>query len=214
MVESATSTNKFKRLIVLGCSHTVGEWLPGWKHWWEKDEKGDFHFCQTFSEHNWPNVLAKKLGIDEVYNLASGGNSNHEIMCRTLGFEFSPGDLCVICWSYAGRECLYQEAGGIARTMDLLEKLKDTRFYEIHSQFDLEMKSREYVHQTILHLDKIGVEYRMCKIENWESRTPFWPFYDDATFMNFDMLDFALDNSHPGVESHKAFAEKIYDTLK
>lgn len=214
MVGSVTSMGKFKRLIVLGCSHTVGEALPGWKDWWTTDENGDAHFHRIYSDHNWANVLAKKLGITEIYNLASGGNSNHEIMCRALGFEFQPDDLCVICWSYAGRECLYQEAGGIARTMDLLDKFNDTRFYEVHSQFDLEMKSREYVHQTILHLDKTGIKYIMCKIEDWESRTDFWPFYDDRTFMKFDIIDYALDNSHPGVESHKVLAEKLYDTLK
>jgi hypothetical protein len=204
---------KYKRLVVLGCSHTVGQWLPGWRDWWTT-ENGNLHFHQTYSEHSWPNVLAKKLGIKEVYNLASGGNSNHEIMCRTLGFEFRSDDLCVICWSYAGRECIYQEAGGIARTMDLLDKLKDTRFYEVHSQFDLEMKSREYVHQTKMHLDNIGIKYRMCKVEDWNSWTAFWPFYDDHAFMKFDIIDFALDNNHPGVESHRSLAEKLYDTLK
>ena len=204
---------KFKRLIVSGCSHTVGEWLPGWRDWWDNSgEKPQFH--RILSEYNWSNQLAAKLGITEVYNLASGGNSNHEIMCGILGFDFKPDDLCVICWSYAGREFLYQEAGGIARTMDLLSQFNDTKFYEVHSLFDLETKSREYVHQTILHLEKMNVQYRMAKIEDWNTKSDFWPFYDDHAFMKFDMIDYAADNSHPGVESNKALAEKIYDSLK
>lgn len=205
---------KFKRLVVFGCSHTVGQWLPGWRDWWTTSADGKLEFHQIYSNHSWPNVLAAKLGITSVYNLASGGNSNHEIMCRIAGFDFKPTDLVVVCWSYAGRECLYQETGGIARTMDLLEKLNDSKFYEVHSQFDLEMKSREYIHQSILELDKKGITYRMCKVEDWKSHTPFWPHYDDFGFIKFDIIDYALDNNHPGVESHNALAEKLYVTVK
>ena len=213
MEELATSMPKFQRLVVFGCSHTVGQWLPGWREWWATNgNKLEFH--QVTSDLSWPKVLATKLGINDVINTASGGNSNHEIMCRIAGFNFKPTDLVVVCWSYAGRECLYQEAGGIARTMDLLEKLKDTKFYEVHSQFDLEMKSREYVHQSILQLDKAGVTYRMCKIEDWSSYTSFWPHYDDHGFIKFNLIDYALDNSHPGIESHKELAEKLYVTVK
>lgn len=215
MVESATSTNKFNRLVVFGCSHTLGQHLPGWSQWWEDQGYDKVKiYREQLSDLNWPSVLAHKLGITDLLNLASGGNSNHEIMARVLSFEFKPDDLCIICWSYAGREFIYQEHGGVARTMDLLDVLNDSRFYEVHSQFDLEMKSREYVYLTYLHLERNSVNYKMAKIEKWESVSDFWVRYEHDDLLTFDMLDYALDHSHPGVESHKVFANKIYDTIK
>jgi hypothetical protein len=76
------------------------------------------------------------------------------------------------------------------------------------------MKSREYVHQAILQLDKMGITHRMSKVEDWKSYSTFWPYYDDHGFIKFNIVDYALDNNHPGIESHKALAEKLYATVK
>ena len=82
MVESMQNTNNstiFNRLVVFGCSHTVGQFLPGWEP--EPGEQG------ILSNLAWSNHLAEYLNIPEIINKASGGNSNHEILLNIMNFK-------------------------------------------------------------------------------------------------------------------------------
>lgn len=212
VVESMPSTNNstvFNRLVVFGCSHTIGQFLPGWEP--VPDEQG------ILSNLTWSNHLAEYLNIPEIVNKASGGNSNHEILLNILNFKFLPGDLCVICWSYATREILFDDHDdtGCIRTSVLLHVNKDDTFFKVHSMHDLEFRSREYINHATLLLKSVGIEYRMGKIENWVSNKNInWSDYSYDDFLSFVISDFGSDGCHPGVISHKKFAKKIYESFK
>jgi hypothetical protein len=146
-------------------------------------------------------------------NMGSGGNSNHEILLDILNFEFKPLDLCIVCWSFSNRELLYEKDMNI-KTMFQLHAQKDDSFYRIHTLYDLQCKSREYIHHAELYLDSIGIRYRMGKIEYHLSKNYKWNNYNYETFIDFFIIDYAIDNSHPGIESNKLFAKKLYDSLR
>lgn len=204
--------NSFNRLFTFGCSHTVGEHLPGWLSAPENLKKNG-NYKVIFSDLNWPNILAKKIGINYVYNLAVGGNSNHEILQSIRRINFTINDLCIICWSYSGREILYDTETTISRTMELVDKERKLNFYFAHNEYDLEMRSREYVDHAALYLSNQGVTYRMGQIERWRECSEYWPINCDSQLLFFDVIDTGADNAHPGINSHQTFADKLYNTF-
>ena len=195
----------FKRIVAFGCSCTVGEWLPGWHAPTVKN-----NWRQTFSDLAWPFVLAKKMSISQVDNLAWGGLGNHEILHRILKADLTKDDLVVISWSYSGREILF-DTRGITQTMWQPIALK---FYAVHELVDLELKSMEYVHHAKMYLENRGIQYAMAQIEPWYFETEHWTKYNRDDYVRFDFIDYAEDNSHPGIESHKLVAEKMYNSLQ
>ncbi len=194
----------FKRIVAFGCSHTVGEWLPGYQ-----PPSLDNNHQITFSELAWPFVLAKKMKISEVNNLAWGGLSNHEILHRLLNADLNKDDLVVISWSYSGREILFNDKG-IIQTMWEPDGYK---FYAVHELVDLELKSMEYVHHAKMYLENNGIQYAMAQIEHWNFKTEYWTKYNKNDYISFKVIDRASDNLHPGVKSNELLAEKMYNSL-
>jgi hypothetical protein len=196
----------FKRIVAFGCSCTVGEWLPGWEL-----PTIENNWLQTgFSEHAWPFVLAKKMAVGQVNNLAFSGFSNHEILHRILKADLSKDDLVVVAWSYSGREILF-DTTGITQTM---WQPIGQKFYAVHELVDLELKSMEYVHHAQMYLENRGIQYAMAQLEPWHFETEHWIKYNRDDYPLFKFIDLAEDNSHPGIESHKLIAEKIYNKLE
>lgn len=192
----------YKRIVAFGCSNTVGEYLPGWTA-----ATLDNEWKTTLSDYAWPFVLARKMSISQVDNLAWGGLGNHEILHRILNTDFSPDDLVVIAWSFAGREILFQSDGVVSQTM---WGTSGNKFYAAHDIADLEVKSMEYVHHAELYLKNLGVTYAMAQVELWNFKTPQWRWYNPDDYIYFNKVDMALDQQHPGVESHRLLAEKMY----
>ena len=208
MVESATNMSD-RRLIAFGCSNTVGEWLPGWR----AGDKSN-NWVPTFSDDCWPFVLARLFHISNAQNAARGGDSNHEILLKILLTEFKPDDIVAICWTYAGREILMHEAGQISQTMWMRNS---ERFYAAHDIIDLELRSQEYIHHAELYLKSIGVEYVMATPEYWQSSHQHRhteKFRPMSEFEPYEFIDFAQDNSHPGLASHQRLAQRLYDRYK
>ena len=203
MVELATNTNK--KLFAFGCSCTIGEYLPGWQA-----ATLENNWKTTLSDDAWPFVLARKLCITQVENLAWGGDSNHEIMHKVLLTDFSPNDVVVIAWSFAGREITFHPKGIIKQTM-WGESAK--KFYSAHDIVDLELKSMEYIHHTKLYLESLGVKYVMAITEPWKFKTPKWRFYNSDDYLFYHFIDRALDNEHPGLRSHAQLANRMHERL-
>ena len=87
------------------------------------------------------------------------------------------------------------------------------RFYAAHEVEDLELKSMEYVHHARLYLESLGVNYVMAAVELWEFKTPQWRFYNPDDFVFYNFIDRALDNEHPGLDSHAELANRMYERL-
>ena len=192
----------YKRIVAFGCSNTVGEYLPGWTA-----ATFDNAWKTTLSDYAWPFVLARKMSISQVDNLAWGGLGNHEILHRILNTDFRPDDLVVVAWSFAGREILFHSNNVVSQTM---WGPNGDKFYAAHDIEDLELKSMEYVHHAELYLKSLGITYAMAQIELWNFKTPHWRWYNPDDYIYFNQLDMALDQQHPGVESHRLLAEKMY----
>lgn len=205
------------RLVVFGCSHTIGESLPDW------DKEHDYSIYPIFvpnsnfkySSLNWPNLLAEKLDRT-VVNIARGGNSNHEIMIDILNFDFKPTDLVAVCWSHADREIIFdsEDPEGKFKTITILISQDDKKykFYQAHDIKDLEIRSREYIQHTELYLKSKNINYVMGRVEHWDHNIQWKDnSYDDFVFFNF--CDHASDGFHPGVESHRIFADNLYKKL-
>lgn len=195
----------FKRIVAFGCSCTVGEWLPGWiaptlENNWQI----------TLSDDAWPFVLARKMSISQVDNLAWGGLGNHEIMRRIINTDLNKDDLVVIAWTYAGREILFKDKNIITQTMWDSNAYK---FYELHDLIDLEIRSMEYIHHTQMYLERNGIQYVMAQIEPWYTKSTHWTKYNRDDFAFYQFIDKAADNSHPGLESHKRIAELMYEKV-
>jgi hypothetical protein len=196
----------FKRIVAFGCSNTVGEYLPGWQ-----DATIENNWQTKLSDDAWPFVLARKMAISQVDNLAWGGLSNHEILHRILSANLSKDDLVVISWTYAGREILFHDKNVTTQTMWDVNG-KGEMFYAVHDLIDLEIRSMEYVHHAQMYLENLGIKYAMAQVELWES-TPQWPKYNKEDFVYYKFIDQGSDNAHPGVESHKLIAELMYKRI-
>lgn len=192
----------YKRIVAFGCSNTVGEYLPGWTA-----ATIDNNWTTTLSDDAWPFVLARKMAVSQVDNLAWGGLSNHEILHRILNTDFNKDDLVVVAWTFAGREILFQRDGIVSQTM---WGTSGDKFYAAHDIEDLELKSMEYVHHAELYLKSLGVNYSMAQVELWNFKTPQWRWYNPRDYIYYNKVDAALDQQHPGIASHKLLAEKMY----
>jgi hypothetical protein len=198
-----------RRLIAFGCSNTVGEWLPGWQPGIKAN-----NWVPTFSDDCWPFVLARLFHISNVQNAARGGDGNHEILLKLLITDFKPGDIAAICWTYAGREILFHEEGKISQTMWMRNS---ERFYAAHDIVDLELRTQEYIHHAELYLKSIGVEYVMATPEYFmgnHQHKHTVKFSSIQDLVPYEFIDFAHDNSHPGLQSHQRLAERLYDRYK
>ncbi len=194
-------------LITFGDSWTVGEYLPGWQEW-----------PQVVSELSWSKILSRVMNI-KLMNMARGGYGNRQILHSILDFDrlhgFRPEDVVVVCWSFAAREILLDLSYDCqyARTRELLDAFEFTKFYEVHSMNDLEIRSREYVHYAELFLQSKNIKYKMAQNERWYERNSNWHIYNADNFMLFETIDYAADNRHPGIESNKLFFQQLYKEL-
>ena len=75
---------KFDKILISGCSFSAGYGMPEGM----ADEK------------NWPNLLANKLGINSVTNVAKNGSNNHWIFLETISAMLHDHyDLVLVQWS-------------------------------------------------------------------------------------------------------------------
>ena len=74
----------FQNILISGCSFSAGYGMPG-KH---------------LDSENWPNLLAKQLGINAVTNVSKIGSNNHWIFLETVSAMLQDHyDLILVQWS-------------------------------------------------------------------------------------------------------------------
>jgi len=93
---------KFNRLITFGDSSTYGHGLPDC--FIPPYNAGDYP-----SELGWVNILADKLNIDKIINLARPGASNRFILHRIINFnDFKKDDLVIIQFAHLTRDFYFK----------------------------------------------------------------------------------------------------------
>lgn len=162
----------------------------------------------------WPSLVANRLGV-ECVNRASPGASNLEILYHILNFDFRDTDEVVILWSFFARGAVIN-ADGIEKYGLWLPNFK--KWLGVRSYDHLITKSWLHIHHAELYLNSIGVKNTSYIIEQgyMNSKKPAYinvKNTEQTQGVFKEMKDLGTDNAHPGPETHKAFADVVYNNL-
>jgi len=193
-----------RRLVTFGASDTYGHYLPD-------------HLTQS-----WPAVLASSLDY-ELVNMADPGSSNIEILAEILTFNFQPGDLVIVGWTFIERDIIFKKQTLLGRLFNRHEHIRvqawqdnaeSLQYINLHNDFDMAVRSGLYIHHAELHLELAGVNQYHIHTQDRKTKPEYFckPKHFIKNF-KFVRVDVALDNSHPGVESHKQTANKLFTIL-
>jgi hypothetical protein len=197
------------RLVAFGCSFTYGSGLPDCFH--PVRRTGRYP-----SKVGWVQLLADRLNLS-AHNMGVPAASNLEILYNVLNFEFKKTDTVVIMWTLPNRDLFFKKYSFKYKFQQLglwnTDKLSK-RWMESLDEHDQGVKSWINMHHADLVLKQAGVNYLHIPSHPRElvAHRP--------TFINIDNLDLGglvdVDSGldpHPGVESNKLTAEKIYNIL-
>ena len=177
------------RLVAFGCSNTYGEALENPK------------------EQAWPSVLAEMLNY-ECVNLSYPGSSPRYVIYKMQKFNFRKTDIVVVLWPEVSRYCCIQEDDSVKHigiwyyskgktTKNLYEEM----FTKKHAEYDFDLfdsyAKMLFNNKNIKYLDYVG---------------PY--FWLDKNKYKMELLDYGSDGRHPGVKSHKNFAQYVYKNIK
>jgi hypothetical protein len=195
------------RLVAFGCSLTFGLALP---------DKWPYREHHASSDYAWPSILAKRLNLQVVNNgIPSAGQT--EILSNVLNFNFQQDDICVIMWSYFVRLDFYKfTEPTIGTKIHECNKLHRTYLF-LTDKYQTDVGRRNWLaiqHASLYlrykNIKSIGI---MCLEDKERHPNTLYNIQipDIIQDISWNYLDKAMDNAHPGIESHKDMAEQIYN---
>lgn len=192
---------EMSRLITFGDSFTFGHWL----------ESTD----NSPSDRAWPKLLGDMLAFDTI-NKGVPGHSNIQILQDILNFQkFEESDIVIIAWSYVERDCIFQKNSTSRISPWIKNKKLVMDWLSIHNDYDMSVRAGLYMHHAESYLKLSNV--KQLHFSAWQNqsinevRPIFTKSLDNFIYENILVeIDKALDNDHPGFESHKQTAEKLY----
>ena len=201
------------RLITFGCSCAFGQGLADCLN----TDFLDIHSSSP-SQLGWPSQVGQKLGVP-VINKSWPAASNMEILYNILEFDYQEGDIVVIMWSNYLRDVyftslfkfpFFRRRLGVWKKTALARKWIDNM-----SEQDYIKKSWIYIHHAGLHLKNKNIKYIHYPAYPKELDKHKLPFLDIENYYSDGAVynDIALDGSHPGPESHKLMAERIFNII-
>jgi len=165
----------------------------------------------------------------QVINKAWGGSSNTRIAYTVLNFDFEPGDIVILGWTYASREMLAKAPCDITNFGIWLadpSRVHDIPIYRVwleyfYDDYDLAIKSFMHMHHINLYLKQKNLK----SIQFWFEEFPktfalkkeyIWA---DSIKMDFELLEEVqhvdiTSCNHPGPKTHQIFAEYLYKNFK
>jgi hypothetical protein len=202
------------RLVVFGCSYTYGQGLA------DCINSKFLSMSHPYpSKLGWAQQLADKLGL-KLVNKSYPGSSNFEILFTLLEFKFEPDDVVVIMWSHYIRDMYFTWFYKIPLLRRRLGPWKKTRLAKRWitqlSERDYLSKSWVYMSHATLQLEKYGIKKFIHYPVEPDIIGKYKPDFIEIKNLHLDGLDIvdkALDNSHPGPESNRLTSEKIYRIL-
>ena len=207
-------------IVAFGCSNTYGE---GLKDCWVDGKEGS-----KPSKLAWPQLLGNMFDRNVVNN-SKPGCSNKYIEYSVLENEhIKENDIVVILWTYYDRTTIYNEDKIPYRILpsDLRPgkgvvpnaNLKTTKFYyeKMHSNFDSWRDFYTRLNNVRDYLDskKIKNYHFSCERDHpYVGITPKWNRVNLHNTPFVKGMPLALDNNHPGEESHKKLADIMYNVI-
>lgn len=192
------------RLITFGCSFTYGHYL-------ELEQTAP-------SPLAWPSKLGTLLGM-EVINNAIPGASNLEILLSIFKFKFLKDDVVVVGWTHPFRDFLIQQQKQIGPWTAEAESLSN-----LYSNKDMAVRSGLYISHAELYLDSNSLKQQhflapktftiMEFIQRVVKPIPVVKLKHYTNNIIIPDKDTALDNQHPGPQSHLLAAKRLYELLK
>jgi hypothetical protein len=194
------------RIVSFGCSYTAGDCMPD----------RAINSKKLVSDYAYPAIISKLLNIP-CNNQARSGAGNLEILWNILHFKFQPDDIVLVMWSHFSRDCILNNKEKHSR-IDLHTKSKLTRTWlATHTDYDHNMRNWIYIHHAGCYFSKLNLQqHHMLGGDYWdfETKPAFLNIDNLLSDIKFDVVDFASDGSHPGVDSHNLLAEKIAAVIK
>ena len=206
------------RLITFGCSKTFGHGLPDC--WNAKINKPGLNP----SKYAWPQLLAEKLNLTCV-NLGRPGSSNREIWWRAVNTKFESTDTVIILWTYLNRSCIIDpqtmlEPRQLAHWGEHRESKIYAKLLGFSNDLDQELVGRQHIELTNYYI----AQQNVSKIYNFSAESHNWNHSFDWANVNFlghadfawgnHYFDLALDNLHPGTQSHRMMADYMQKQIE
>jgi len=192
------------RLVTFGCSNTFGAYLDD-----------NYHTNEFPSKFSWPANLAKLLDVP-IENKGIPGASNKEILYTLLNYNFKNDDIVFVLWSHHDRHCIITKNNveRIGTWWRKQNKRYRCFFKQLWNLYDRKIENYFYYNFAHLYLQEKNIKHVFLAHERpYIDLTLEW---NSVNFLNVFLTDirnrypFAKDNSHPGIEAHKLFAEVIY----
>jgi hypothetical protein len=195
-----------KRLITFGCSYPFGHGLP------DCIGKDNVSPGKDPSNFAFPQLISNYLNRTNV-NLSRPGSSNKEMIFRIQQFDFDKDDIVILHWTHSERSCVIDNENVNIIGHWCPDKRSKT-FYKLFATND------DIVFNTKLYLSWANL-YLKSKVKTTINTKPFTFLSNldvdfstdecsllDKTINDFT-IDYAIDNLHPGIKSHKSYAEYL-----
>ena len=195
------------KLWFFGDSYVYGHGLPDCAIY---NSKLDFYDAGVVpSKLGWANIVATRTGLPHV-NMSLPGMSNLKIHWTLRNTVFAPDDIVVVQWSFPARCAILDD--DMEDIYVWPENDLSKWFFKAHSPLDLERRSLMTVEHTELLMKYLGVKY--VAFANRPFNANMHAHCEILDYQDHFVVDKAIDNSHPGVESNKVWAEQVLRLLK
>jgi hypothetical protein len=198
------------RLVAFGCSYTYGHGLEDCHI--EPNNPGP-----NPSKLAWPNLLGNMLGL-EVVNCSNPGASNIHILWKLLNFDFNDDDLCVVMWTHFSRHpfSILKYDPTIIQWDDYTDKVFTNEVSDL-SKENLAIRNIITLHHGYSHLLNKKIKHLFVIGSTSDLSRYTFPDIKIPTLMT-DLIikkypDTALDNMHPGPNTHMFIAKYLLDKI-
>lgn len=196
------------RLVAFGCSYTYGYGL-----------EDCYLNTDSPSKLAWPDLLANELSIEHLNNGVIAA-SNKKILLEILDTTFEKDDIVIVVWSYTHRGLLLESADSSLNIVPNFSHPLKKPYYEVHTHYDLLVKSVLDIHHANTFLNNKGVKVYNYYIDQSLHKLDdcqYLSLLKDINLIWLDMrkfrLDLANDGMHPGPLSHKGMSKFIRNSL-
>lgn len=209
------------RLVVFGCSQTYGHCLPDC-YIPDSTHYDGVAIADNPSRFAFPQIVADKINRQCV-NRSYPGSSVKFSWYESVNFEYLSTDIVIFVWTLPNRSMVIDKNNQIDHIgcWPSLDKLNKVYQYFVgvgNSDNNLEIEAWHHMdHANRVVVPQVQRVLNYCLVSANYENCPKWATFDFIE--GFDRvvkppeLDFALDNSHYGLRSHRVIAKRIMRDL-